>query len=241
MSDSAREIPAGDLQIAGLVPLSTVDWPGKLAATVFCQGCPWNCEYCHNPSLIDCSMPGVVEWADVTDLLARRRGLLDAVVFTGGEATRQRALIPAIHKVRDAGFLVGLHTAGAYPAAMRKLALLVDWVGLDIKALPADYGQVVGAAAGGRRAWETLDILLSAGVDLEVRLTVYPDSKPAEHALAIAHEVKRRGARVFALQNARTDGTRAEFAERPREGWDGEWQELCRALATVGFEELRCR
>ncbi|MDN5558461.1 MAG: anaerobic ribonucleoside-triphosphate reductase activating protein [Ruaniaceae bacterium] len=232
---------ASDLQIAGLVPLSTVDWPGKLSATVFCQGCPWNCEYCHNPSLIDCAMPGIVEWNDVTSLLERRRGLLDAVVFTGGEATRQAALVPAMEEVRDAGFLVGLHTAGAYPTRMRKLALLVDWVGLDIKALPGDYGQVAGAISGGRKAWECLDILISAGVNTEVRLTVYPGSAPARTALQIAHEVRRRGATTFALQNARTEGTREEFAARSREGWNATWERLCTDMLEVGFPELRCR
>lgn len=236
-----RRPTASDLEIAGLVPLSTVDWPGRLAATVFCQGCPWNCEYCHNPDLIDCSMPGVVEWSDVQALLAKRKGLLDAVVFTGGEATRQPALAAAMAEVRDAGYLVGLHTAGAYPTRLRKLALLTDWVGIDIKALPGDYAQVAGVAAGGARAWAALDILLETGVDLEVRLTVFPDSKPAEHALEIAHEVRRRGATVFALQNARVEGTREEFANRPRDGWAEEWERLCQELSSVGFDELRCR
>lgn len=240
-TSSARGISPHDLQIAGLVPLSTVDWPGILAATVFCQGCPWACEYCHNPALIDCTMPGIVGWGDVEELLARRRGLLDAVVFTGGEATRQPALAAAMRVVRDRGFKVGLHTAGAYPSRLRSLLPLVDWVGLDIKALPEDYAEVVGVAAGGSKAWESLDILLAARMDTEVRLTVYPDSAPAQHALAIATEVHKRGAGVFALQNARAEGTRAEFASRSRAGWDAQWRELCEKLTHVGFAELRCR
>lgn len=232
---------ASELQIAGLVPLSTVDWPGKLAATVFCQGCPWDCGYCHNPALIDCATPGTVDWSDVEALMTKRKGLLDAIVFTGGEATRQAALRPAMEAVRDAGLAVGLHTAGAYPNRLRSLALVTDWVGLDIKALPGDYGEVVGAAAGGSKAWKSLDILLSSGVDLEVRLTVYPNSVAAEGALMIAHEVHRRGASVFALQNARTEGTRSEFAERPRDNWEHEWAMICDAVSEVGFEDLRIR
>ncbi|HHW84120.1 MAG TPA: anaerobic ribonucleoside-triphosphate reductase activating protein, partial [Actinomycetales bacterium] len=108
-----------DLQIAGLVPLSTLDWPGKLSAVVFCQGCPWDCGYCQNASLRACDMPGIVEWAGVMELLRRRRGLLDGVVFSGGEATRQDALVPAMEDARELGFGVALHTAGAYP---RRLA-----------------------------------------------------------------------------------------------------------------------
>ena len=87
--------PADALVIAGLVPMSTVDWPDHLSATVFTQGCPWNCFYCHNQALIPTRTPGAVAWDEVRALLGRRRGLLDGVVFTGGEALRQDALADA--------------------------------------------------------------------------------------------------------------------------------------------------
>ena len=66
--------------------MSTVDWPDHLTATVFLQGCPWNCFYCHNQALIPARTPGQVAWEEVRALLRRRRGLLDGVVLTGGEA-----------------------------------------------------------------------------------------------------------------------------------------------------------
>src|SRR5665648_131400 len=131
--DSRSPDPTGDLEII------RAGGPGMLVATVFCQGCPWNCGYCHNPGLRDCDVPSVVEWAAVEALLARRSGLLDGVVFTGGEATRQGALAPAMRRVREFEFAVGLHTGGAYPRRLAELLPLVDWVGLDIKALPDDY------------------------------------------------------------------------------------------------------
>jgi Pyruvate-formate lyase-activating enzyme len=81
-------LAARDLAIAGLVPLSTVDWPGMLVATVFCQGCPWDCAYCQNAGLIDPTLPGVADWEEAVEpLLARRRGLLDGV---GSRAGRRR-------------------------------------------------------------------------------------------------------------------------------------------------------
>ena len=138
--------PADALVIAGLVPMSTVDWPDHLSATVFTQGCPWNCFYCHNQALIPARTPGQVAWEEVRALLRRRRGLLDGVVLTGGEALRQDALADAAREVIDMGFQVGLHTAGPYPRRLHDMieAGLVEWVGLDIKALPEHYGQVVG-------------------------------------------------------------------------------------------------
>ena len=97
-------LTASDLQIAGLTPMSSVDWPGKFVATVFAQGCPWACPYCHNQAIIDPKIPGVVSWESVEELLGRRRGLLDGVVFSGGEATRQLAVLPAMQRVRELGF-----------------------------------------------------------------------------------------------------------------------------------------
>jgi len=227
-------LAARDLAIAGLVPLSTVDWPGMLVATVFCQGCPWDCAYCQNAGLIDPTLPGVADWEEAVEpLLARRRGLLDGVVFTGGEATRQAALPAAMRRVRDLGFAVGLHTSGAYPRRLAEVLPLVDWVGLDIKALPEDYGEVTGGPAGGGRAWEALRMVLDAGVAHEVRLTVHPGSPQAASAVEIARRLRAAGVRALALQDARLDGTREPF-RRTAATWDrAAWQ---RTLGTVTEE-----
>lgn len=243
---TAGPAEARDLQLAGLVPLSTVDWPGMLVATVFCQGCPWDCGYCQNAALIDCTLPGTVDWVDdVERLLVRRRGLLDGVVFTGGEATRQAALGPAMARVRELGFAVGLHTAGAYPRRLAEVLPLVDWVGLDIKALPEDYGRVTGVGVAGARAWESLAIVLGAGVDHEVRLTVHPDSPQAASAVEIARRLRAAGVRGFALQDARLDGTRAPFRDQAA-GWDrAAWARELRAMVTeierLGFASFVSR
>jgi pyruvate formate lyase activating enzyme len=237
---------ADDLTIAGLVPLSSVDWPGKLVATVFCQGCPWNCAYCHNASLIDCALPGLLRWDDdVESLLSRRRGLLDGVVFTGGEATRQAALAPAMARVRELGFEVGLHTGGAYLHRLTEVLPLVDWVGLDIKALPEDYGTVTGVAAAGARAWEALGLMLDAGVGHEVRLTLHPDSPQADTAIEIARRLRDAGVRVLVIQEARAEGTREAFQQRAQ-GWDlaawnAQLDAIRREVADLGFEHFSVR
>jgi pyruvate formate lyase activating enzyme len=173
---------ADDLRIAGMVPLSTVDRPGSLVATVFCQGCPWRCTYCQNTAILDPTVPGQVPFSRVLDLLDRRRGLLDGVVFSGGEATMQHALVPAAAAVRDRGFSVGLHTGGAFPRRLAALlgqgptgGPLVDWVGFDVKASPGGYDGLVGRPRAWDRAQESLRLLLRSGVDHELRMTVTPD------------------------------------------------------------------
>ncbi|MEE6281177.1 anaerobic ribonucleoside-triphosphate reductase activating protein [Georgenia sp. MJ170] len=209
---SPRRHRAAELQIAGLTPMSTVDWPGRLAATVFCQGCPWDCSYCHNPTLIPARTPGRVPWQQVLDLLGRRRRLLDAVVFSGGEATRQLSLGPAMRQVRALGFQVGLHSAGPYPRRLAAVLDDVDWVGLDLKALPADYDDVVRRPGAGKLAWESLTAVVAAEVAHEVRTTIAPGSPAARDAVAIARRARDAGARSFVLQVVRTAGTREEFA-----------------------------
>ncbi|MCL2092411.1 MAG: anaerobic ribonucleoside-triphosphate reductase activating protein [Micrococcales bacterium] len=206
-----------DLAIAGLVPLSTCDWPDHLVATVFLQGCPWRCTYCHNASILDCQTPGIVGWDDVTDLLDRRVGLLDGVVFSGGEPTRQAGLVDAVRRVRDRGFGVGLHTAGAYPAALARLLPLVDWVGLDIKAPARLYRAITGV--GGLTtcadaAFQSLRLVLDAGVAVQVRTTVDPTVLTDADVTELATTLHDLGVRDHVLQTVRPDGTSPAYRQR---------------------------
>jgi pyruvate formate lyase activating enzyme len=204
--------PADSLQIAGLTPLSTCDWPGRLVATAFLQGCPWCCTYCHNPALIDPRAPGVVPWSAVRELLVRRRGLLDGVVFSGGEPTRQAGLADAIHQVRELGFGVGLHTGGAYPRRFAAVLPLVDWVGLDVKA-PADlYPSITGIASSAGPAFRSLHLALDAGVPLQVRTTVDPTVLAADDVARLRTTMADLGVRDHVLQEVRAQGTRPEYA-----------------------------
>ena len=75
------------LRIGGITPLTSIDFPGRLAAVLYGQGCPWRCGYCHNPELLDATTPAAVPWPEVLAFLKSRQGLLDGVVFSGGEPT----------------------------------------------------------------------------------------------------------------------------------------------------------
>ena len=205
---------ADDLAIAGFVPFSSIDWPTKLAATVFLQGCPWNCGYCQNPELIDPLVSGTFRWQTVRETLERRMGLLDGVVFSGGEPLRQAAVGDAIAEVRDMGFLAAVHTAGSYPARLASLLPSLAWVGLDIKAPPRLYAAVTGIEASGARAWDSLDLVVASGIDYEVRVTVDPTVLGLADVEEIVAELARRGARMPVLQEVRTMGARPEYAAR---------------------------
>jgi pyruvate formate lyase activating enzyme len=201
--ESAR---AAALHVGGFVPFTTTDFPDALAAVVFCQGCPWQCAYCHNPHLIPAHGNAGHDFAAIMDWLATRRGLLDAVVFSGGEPTAQAALLPAIDAVRAQGFAVGLHTSGAYPRRLAQALPQLDWVGLDIKAPRGRYAEVAGGAVTGDAPFASLDLVRQAGVAFEVRTTVHPDVTPGEALGQLARELAARGVIRWILQPFRPTG-----------------------------------
>ena len=204
---------AEQLQIAGIARLSTCDWPGRLVATVFLQGCPLDCGYCHNSGILDPRVPGVVPWHDVLELLARRRGLLDGVVFSGGEPTRQAALPDAMRQVREFGFGVGLHTAGPYPRMFAEVLPLCDWIGLDIKAPERLYGKVTGVASAGGKAFACLELALAAGVPLQVRTTVDSTTMSDADVAELSDTLHGLGVAEHVLQRVRLEGVRQSYRD----------------------------
>lgn len=194
------------LRIGGITPLSTVDWPGQLAAVLFLQGCPWRCAYCHNGFLQSACGEAQVPWAQVEHLLQLRHGLLDGVVFSGGEPTAQGALIDAVHRVRELGYAVGLHTAGIYPRRIAQMGDALDWIALDIKALPGEYDALTGVPGSHERVEETLDWLIENGKSFECRTTVdWTLMKPADLVL-LGERLAARGVTDYAVQIARAAG-----------------------------------
>jgi pyruvate formate lyase activating enzyme len=157
-----------------------------------------------------------VSWADVTDLLCDRMGLLDGVVFSGGEPTLQHALVPAMQMVRSLGFRVGLHTAGAYPGLLAQALPFVDWVGLDIKPRPTTTPTSPGALPvepmrGDR--WSSCSATgCCAGsdhpLDYEVRTTVHPAAIDDAALRELGCRLADAGVDTWAVQRFRETGTR---------------------------------
>ncbi|MBL3569775.1 anaerobic ribonucleoside-triphosphate reductase activating protein [Rhodovulum sulfidophilum] len=194
-----------EIAVAGLVRHSTVDWPGELVATVFCQGCPWACRYCHNPALLAAG-PGSIAWAEVMAFLHRRRGLLDGVVISGGEPTLQSDLAAALSEIRALGFRTGLHTGGPYPARLAKAAPLLDWVGFDVKAPFGAYDRITGVPGSGAKARDSLILLRDSGVAIDPRTTVHPALLSAADLARIDAELDALGLPPSRRQPFRAEG-----------------------------------
>ncbi|GEJ58688.1 anaerobic ribonucleoside-triphosphate reductase activating protein [Anaeromyxobacter diazotrophicus] len=195
--------------IAALRPCSFVDWPGRLAAVAFTQGCNLACRYCHNPALVPrgaAGAAGAVPEGEVLRLLAARRGRLDGLVVTGGEPTLHAGLAPLLRRVKALGLGVKLDTNGTRPAAVAALLAegLVDYLAIDLKATPARAGWLTGAARQAAGARRCLALALRAGVDHEVRTTLAAPVHDERQVEALARWAA--GARRWALQRFRPGG-----------------------------------
>lgn len=200
------------LLIGGIQPFSTVDWPGKLACVAFLAGCPWRCPYCQNAALQTREAATATD-ADLFRLLGARRGLLDGVVFSGGEPLAQAAVLDSMREAKEMGFGVGLHTCGAFPERLLEALPYLDWVGLDVKAPWDAYDRVTRGHASGKAALASLTAILDAGVAMEARTTWHPALLSGEDIRTIGHDLAARGVTNWAVQAYRHIGTTGELPD----------------------------
>ena len=189
-----------EIQIGGLVPFTTIDYPGKLACVLFLVGCPLRCAYCSNPHLLS---PGDGEYdpARIFEWLRTRIGKLEAVVFSGGEALMQSdATIEYMQRVRNMGFKIGLHTNGFYPNILSRASDYIDWIGLDFKATREKYPDLTGQDIAYNNMIRSLDVWLSTGKDFEVRITCDPRFINKNDLMSIADLLVKRGVQKIAIQ-----------------------------------------
>ncbi|MBQ1848313.1 MAG: anaerobic ribonucleoside-triphosphate reductase activating protein [Clostridia bacterium] len=160
------------MKIYGLQKLSLVDYPGKTAAVLFTGGCNFRCPFCHNFGLV--SSPGEpLDEEEVFSYLKKRKGLLDAVVITGGEPLIHPDIAGLIKKVRDVGYPVKLDTNGTFPVRLAELISegLIDYVAMDIKNCEEKYFLTAGCDVDLDAVRKSVMLLMSGSVDFEFRTT----------------------------------------------------------------------
>ena len=163
------------MKIHGLQKMTLLDYPGKVACTVFFGGCDFRCPFCHNAELLDGSAPAVMDEQELLDFLKKRRGLLDGVAITGGEPLLQQDLPELAARIRDLGYPLKIDTNGTHPDRLRKMTEqgLVQYVAMDIKNCPDRYAETAGIPSldmGPVR--ESVSFLLEGKTDYEFRTTV---------------------------------------------------------------------
>ena len=171
------------MDINGLQKLTLLDYPGKVACTVFLAGCNLRCPFCHNAPLVVETPPAAMTGAEFFAFLEKRRGKLDGVCVTGGEPTLRPDLPEFLEKIRSMGFLIKLDTNGTNPGMLKMLLekKLVDYVAMDIKNAPGRYSATCGGMDLLPAVKESAALLMRCGVDYEFRTTcVAPFHDPVE-------------------------------------------------------------
>lgn len=161
------------MNIGGLQRFSLTDFPGKVAAIIFTQGCNFNCPFCHNPQLLTTNAKPSYTEKEVLDYLKTRQGQLDGVVITGGEPTIQDDLADFILCIKKLNFLVKLDTNGSHPKVLASLIKekLVDYIAMDIKAPFSLYNKLAGVDANIVAIKESITLILQSGLPYTFRTT----------------------------------------------------------------------
>jgi len=187
--------------IGGFQKFSLIDYPGKICAIIFTQGCNFKCPYCHNPELVNPKlfMPTIPE-EKVSSFLKKRKGKLDAVEITGGEPTLQPDLIDFIGKIKKLKFLVKLDSNGSNPEILKEIIQLkiVDYLAMDIKAPLERYQEITDSNIDPNKIRKTIKLIMNSGLDYEFRTTVVKSLLIKKDIEKIGKLIK--GAKLYILQ-----------------------------------------
>jgi pyruvate formate lyase activating enzyme len=188
--------------IKGFQKLTLLDFPGRMACTVFTGGCNFRCPFCHNALLV--TEMDNVEYTEeeIFSYLEKRRNVLDGVAVTGGEPLLQKDIERFLYEIKEKGFAVKLDTNGSYPGKLADILEmeLVDYVAMDIKNSRARYGETVGIENFDiKPVEESVELLRSSGVDYEFRTTLTKDFHTPQDMQALAEWIK--GTPKYFLQN----------------------------------------
>ena len=173
--------------IKGLQKTTLLDFPQKVACTVFTGGCNFRCPFCHNASLVKLVDDERIDENEFFSFLKKRVNILDGVCITGGEPLLQKDIFEFIKKIKDFGYAVKLDTNGAYPGELERLtkAGLIDYVAMDIKNSKNKYSETCGVNVRLDDIQKSMDILSASGIEYEFRTTVVRELHSKEDIIDI--------------------------------------------------------
>lgn len=188
------------INVAALLRFSLLDYPDKISAVLFTQGCPLRCVYCHNPDFQNPNVETNTSFDDVVQFLNTRIGLLEGVVFSGGEPLLQNDLYDAMKTIKDMGFLIGLHTSGCIYNNFIKVLPLLDWVGFDIKQIFNKYAEITQINNSELQVIKSFNALIESNIKYEIRTTVDTRYINQHDMINIAKYLNSNNVREWTLQ-----------------------------------------
>ncbi len=192
------------VNIGGIEPFSISDFPGRLSAVIFTQGCNFRCPYCQNPELLDLNKPTSITHEELFKFLEDRVGQLDGIVITGGEPTNQSDIIEFIRSIKEMGFKIKIDTNGSRPQVLGQLIKegIIDYLAMDIKAPLEKYKLLTGKSVDTASVKLSIELILSSGKEYEFRTTVVKDLLEKPDLEKICDMIN--GADRYTVQNYRT-------------------------------------
>lgn len=189
------------MKIGGFQKMTMLDFPERVACTVFTYGCNLRCPFCHNATLVT-DKAELFDEDEILSYINKRKGVLDGVCITGGEPLLQRDIFDFMKKIKDLGLLVKLDTNGAYPDLLKRAIDegLVDYVAMDIKNSREKYALTAGIEGLDISPFEkSVEILKTSGIDYELRTTVVRELHELSDMKKIAEWIS--GAKKYFLQS----------------------------------------
>ena len=206
-TDNARDREVISLQLSAIQKLTLLDYPGKVACTVFTNGCNFRCPFCHNASLVTQPSDSALSEQELLAFLKKRQGVLEGVVFTGGEPLLHADLPALFEKIKALGYPIKLDTNGTQPARLKHLLdnRLVDRVAMDIKHCPEHYSVAVGLPTVDTESiTASKELLMNGDIDYEFRTTVVQGIHTEQSLVSLAKWIS--GAHEYYLQQFKDSG-----------------------------------
>lgn len=217
--------------IGGLQKTSLLDYPDKISCTVFTAGCNLRCPFCHNSDLvIDIQATPSISNNYFFEFLDSRKGLLDAVVITGGEPLLQKDIVDFAKKIKSRGFFVKLDTNGTFPNLLKDLIhnSLLDYIAMDIKSSADKYEHACAAKVDMEKIEESIETIMNYGGDYEFRTTALPAMQTPDDFDKIGKWLK--GAKRYYIQKFSNKNTlEAKFTRAPQYS-NKELKKICKSL-----------
>ncbi|MCF0136553.1 MAG: anaerobic ribonucleoside-triphosphate reductase activating protein [Lachnospiraceae bacterium] len=189
------------MKIQGLQKMTLLDFPGKVACTVFLGGCDFRCPFCHNSDILSMDAEALLDDTELLAFLEKRKNLLEGVAITGGEPLMRKDIEDLLKRIKDMGYLVKLDTNGNHPDLLWRILEggLVDYVAMDIKNSPERYAPTIGLPAFDlSKVMESKNMLLSGSTEYEFRTTVVKEFHDEDSFTEIGPWI--RGAKNYFLQ-----------------------------------------